>query len=145
VINDAYNANPVSMAAALEAFAETPAAGKRWLVLGGMRELGAAEREEHARLGRLVAMGPWAGLVAVGALGRLIADAAGDAAGFAGEVVRVGGPREAADALAERLGPGDTMLLKASRAERLEDLLNPLAARLKAGGSGGGDRTGERH
>jgi UDP-N-acetylmuramoyl-tripeptide--D-alanyl-D-alanine ligase len=70
-INDAYNANPMSMRAALQAFAQTAADGGRWLVLAGMRELGERAREEHLRLGRDLAGGPWAGLVTVGRRGRV--------------------------------------------------------------------------
>lgn len=52
LVNDAYNANPSSMRAAIEAFVESFPERTRWLVLGDMREMGAAARDEHEELGR---------------------------------------------------------------------------------------------
>ena len=123
-INDAYNANPMSMRAALDAFEQLDVAGRRWLVLGGMRELGAHAEEEHRALGRLVARGPWAGLVAVGEEGVWIRDAA--------RVENLQQARLAADAaeaarlLKDLIQPGDAVLLKASRGVRLEGVLDAL-------------------
>ncbi len=123
VINDAYNANPVSMAAALRTFAALPAAGARWLVLAGMRELGASQDARHRDLGAALAGGPWAGLVTVGPLGALLAQAA-RAAGMPGaRVLACPDHAAAARVLSERLRPGDAVLFKASRGERLEDVL----------------------
>lgn len=129
VINDAYNANPISMRAALKTFAEQSVSGGRWLVLGGMRELGVREREEHLLLGREVAGGPWAGLVAVGALGEWIAEGVGD---FGGRpLFRCPDCASAADTLVENVQPGDALLLKASRGEKLEEVLKQMENRLK--------------
>ncbi len=123
VINDAYNANPVSMRAALAAFAETSVRGSRWLVLGGMRELGADSRRAHEELGRSLVGGPWAGLIAVGELARGIADGAASG-GWAKKIVAAQTQAEAARALEELAGPGDAVLLKGSRGERVEEVLN---------------------
>ena len=120
-VNDAYNANPMSMRAALQAFAQTALDGGRWLVLAGMRELGEQRaREEHLRLGRELAGGPWAGLVTVGREGAWVADGA---APFMSVVLRCADAAEAADRLRERVRAGDGVLLKASRGERLERVL----------------------
>ena len=124
VINDAYNANPMSMRAALQAFARTPVSGRRWLVLGAMRELGAQARPGHVTLGQEVARGEWAGLLAVGAR----------AAGWPAERVQVcQEPAQAAALLRERTSPGDAVLLKASRGARLERVLEAWRNQIGAG------------
>jgi UDP-N-acetylmuramoyl-tripeptide--D-alanyl-D-alanine ligase len=122
VINDAYNANPMSMRAALRNFAELEVEGARWLVLGGMKELGAAEREEHRGLGTVVAEGPWRGVVCVGEMGGWIADAIADAGWRDERLIRCDSNEAAAQALKGRLRGGDAVLLKASRAVRLEEV-----------------------
>ncbi len=65
IILDAYNANPTSMKAAIENFATAEAAGKV-LLLGGMMELGAESREEHAGIIELISQYPWKKVVLVG-------------------------------------------------------------------------------
>jgi UDP-N-acetylmuramoyl-tripeptide--D-alanyl-D-alanine ligase len=110
VLNDAYNANPTSVAAALEALAALPAQ-RRTAVLGVMAELGPDGVDAHAEIAALAArLG--IRVVAVGA------PAYGD-----GEHVD---SIEQAAALLEPLGPGDAVLVKGSRVaalERLADLL----------------------
>ena len=130
IVNDAYNANPVSMRAALRAFAEMPVGGGRWLVLGGMRELGASAAEEHLQLGRECAREKWRGLVTVGPLGRLIADGAREA-GFEGGLYPCPDHAEAALILGAYLRPDDAMLLKGSRGERMEDVLKEWNSRME--------------
>ena len=120
VVNDAYNANPTSMAAALEACAAMVQPGGRLLaVLGYMAELGVIEEAEHERVGALAAVGVQR-LVVVGEGARPIARGAA-AAGLT-EVVVVdagAGPAAAVEALGE-LRPGDVVLVKASRVAGLE-------------------------
>ena len=123
VINDAYNANPASMRAALETFEHEPVSGKKWLVLGGMLELGDATAIEHQALGRLVAHGPWAGLITVGELAADVADGARAAGMIADRVLNCPDTRTAARELAKRVSAGDAVLLKGSRGSRLEDVL----------------------
>ncbi len=123
-VNDAYNANPMSMRAALAAFAEWPVRGKKWIVLGGMRELGASEQLEHMQLGFSLAKGPWQGLVTVGELGDRIAEGAEKAGMPARRICRCMDVREAACTLiAKGIAEGDAVLLKASRSEQLESVL----------------------
>lgn len=114
-INDAYNANPVSMRAAMMGFLETECAGKRWLVLGGMRELGDAEAELHAEVGKFAADLPVDRVLFVGPFAELLAARA--------EGICLADTREAAALLREQAQPGDTILLKASRGEKLEQII----------------------
>lgn len=123
-INDAYNANPASMEAALRTFArEGAAAARRWLVLGGMHELGATSQALHRELGREIAGGGWAGLVCVGALAAGVADGACAAGWPADRLARCADADEAAAWLDERLRPEDAVLLKGSRAEQVDEVL----------------------
>ena len=122
IVNDAYNANPASMAAALQTLAEMPAQGRRWAVLGGMRELGERSERDHRDIGRQAASAGLAGLLGVGPYGAMILDGA-HAAGFTGELRAAEDPREAALMLEAHTAVGDLILLKGSRSERLEDVL----------------------
>jgi UDP-N-acetylmuramoyl-tripeptide--D-alanyl-D-alanine ligase len=121
IIDDTYNASPASMRAALDLLGEVP--GRKFAVLGDMRELGAAEMEGHREVGRYAA-GIADVIYAVGEIGRWIGDAA-IAAGH-GNVHIVADQGEIAPALLSQLAPGDVVLLKASRALALETLLNEL-------------------
>jgi len=123
VVNDAYNANPVSMTVALRTFAELPVDGRKWLVLAGMLEMGAGETEAHENLGRMVAQGAWAGLIVVGELGSVIASAAVKAGMASDRVFRCRDHIVAAQRLGREAMPGDAVLLKASRGQRLEQVL----------------------
>ncbi len=126
LINDAYNANPLSMRAALETFASVRDAARKWLVLGDMLELGSAERKEHERVGRSVGAGDWAGLIAVGSRSRWLADEAERTAEGRFKVIRRANGREAAEQLAAIIAPGDAVLFKASRGARLEEAVARL-------------------
>ena len=121
-IEDEQNASPLSMRAALETFAATPAEGRKWLVLGGMLELGPDEERYHRDVGRLAARSRCDGLVAVGGRGGWIADGAAEAGMPEARIARCGNAASAASVLFERTKRGDTVLLKASRAMRLEDV-----------------------
>jgi UDP-N-acetylmuramoyl-tripeptide--D-alanyl-D-alanine ligase len=122
-INDAYNANPVSMRAALDALREKPVEGRRWLVLAGMYELGPTGEKEHVELGAVVAEQDWAGLIAVGEYGAWIAEGARAAGMSEARILRCGDTGEAATLLYQHASPGDTVLVKASRGEKLEQVL----------------------
>lgn len=121
-VDDAYNASPVSMEAALDTFASHPARTK-WVALGGMRELGLRGPALHREVGRLAAAGPWAGIVVAGDLASPIADGAVAAGWPADRLWRCDGPAGAAAVLAERARPGDAVLIKGSRGERMEGVL----------------------
>lgn len=130
VINDAYNANPVSMRAALRTFEETPVIGRRWLVLGDMRELGRHAATAHAALGTDVADGTWDGLVAVGELAAGIV-AATKQAGARIQTMVCGSAAEAGDWLTAQLGRGDAVLLKGSRGMHLERVVEAIERKRK--------------
>ncbi len=112
-INDAYNANPLSMRAAISAFAELPGSGRKFLVLGGMRELGAESEAEHCELARFVGALKFDCVITVGGLW-----------GAVGGVEKA----KALELLRENLRAGDRVLLKASRGEHLETVLEELKA-----------------
>ncbi|SEM04034.1 UDP-N-acetylmuramoyl-tripeptide--D-alanyl-D-alanine ligase [Blastococcus sp. DSM 46786] len=126
VVNDAYNANPESMRAALAAL--TGLAGTRRIaVLGGMAELGPDAGAEHERLGRDAVAAGVDLVVAVGADAVGIAGGATAAGRRAGEEsVHVPDRAAALALLSEVLRPGDVVLVKASRSHGLELLAADL-------------------
>jgi UDP-N-acetylmuramoyl-tripeptide--D-alanyl-D-alanine ligase len=128
VVNDCYNANPMSMRAALDELALT-AAGRRVAVLGDMLELGERdERRYHRELGEQARAAGVSLLVTVGTraawAGESFALAAGDA-----EHLHADDASAAAELLRSRLRAGDTVLVKGSRAVALERVAADLAAR----------------
>jgi UDP-N-acetylmuramoyl-tripeptide--D-alanyl-D-alanine ligase len=115
IVNDAYNANPTSMAAALHA-SRAMAGNGRWLaVLGEMAELGPFADEEHARVGRQLAALDADGLVAVGPWGAAIGTAAVRAGLPADRVHPATDPAEAERVIRSLMRSGDVVLVKASR------------------------------
>ncbi len=122
VINDAYNANPESMAAAINLLGEWAAVEKRpsWAILGQMHELGASSDEAHRLIGRLVAQRGIEHLLVVGSSADEILIGAREMAIADGEIVLDSGA--ALDYLRARIEPGSLILVKASRAEGLEKL-----------------------
>ena len=123
VINDAYNANPLSMRSAIKAFAGLPGAGEKWLVLGAMREMGLHEEHSHRFVGSFLSKYAWDGLIAVGETAERIADAAEDAGAEIGKVFRAEDTTQAARILMETSSPDARIFLKASRGEKLETVL----------------------
>ena len=128
IIDDTYNASPVSVAAALDFLAESPlAAGRhRYAVLGDMLELGPDEERLHREIGSKAA-GIAEALVTVGERGRWIGEAA-----IATGLTRVSMVRdadEARDAVERDLAPGvgDLVLVKGSRGIELDRLVSALA------------------
>jgi UDP-N-acetylmuramoyl-tripeptide--D-alanyl-D-alanine ligase len=128
LVDDTYNASPVSVAAALEFLAETPIhpGRHRYAVLGDMLELGPDEERLHREIGTRAA-GVVDGLVAVGERGRWIADAA-RAAGLA-RVAVADDARDAVAAVERELAPvvGDLLLVKGSRGVQLDLAVDALA------------------
>jgi len=121
VLDDSYNANPDSMRAALQTLASLPAEGARIAVLGRMGELGAESEPAHRSVGEAAARAGIDELIAVGAEAAFIAEAARNA-GMA-RVCHAADPAAAAALLAERVRPGDLVLLKGSRSARMERVL----------------------
>jgi UDP-N-acetylmuramoyl-tripeptide--D-alanyl-D-alanine ligase len=122
VIDDCYNANPMSMRAALDDLAAS-ASGRRVAVLGDMLELGPDERRFHAEIGAHARAAGVELLVTVGPLAQHIG------AGHAGAVHAVADAAAAAELVPGLLEPGDTVLVKASRGVGLEAVARALRAR----------------
>jgi UDP-N-acetylmuramoyl-tripeptide--D-alanyl-D-alanine ligase len=124
LINDAYNANPLSVAAALEALAARRAGGRAVAVLGEMAELGPDARRWHARAGRQAAALGVDLLVAIGPAARAYLD------GATGQVECCWFPdlTAAARALPSLVRPADVILLKGSRSAGLERLVEVIAS-----------------
>jgi UDP-N-acetylmuramoyl-tripeptide--D-alanyl-D-alanine ligase len=118
VVNDAYNANPDSMRAGLEALVAMARSGegRTWAVLGEMLELGAASDTEHAEIGRLTRKLGVDRLVVVGQGARGIhAGAVADGARDGEDSVAVPDSQTAQSLLRAALRPGDVVLFKSSR------------------------------
>jgi UDP-N-acetylmuramoyl-tripeptide--D-alanyl-D-alanine ligase len=123
VINDAYNASPDSMAAALKTLAQIASPPARSIaVLGEMAELGEYSQEEHDRIGRLAVRLNVKKLIVVGHGARHIHNAAGLEGSWDGESVLVDTPDEAYDLLRGNLGAGDIVLVKSSKSANLRFL-----------------------
>ncbi len=130
VVNDAYNANPDSMRAALKALAAIARGrgpdARSIAVLGEMRELGESSREEHDAVGRLAVRLDISQLVVVGEPARPIHLGASLEGSWGEESVFVADNDEAVAWLREHLHPGDVVLVKASRAAALERVAEAL-------------------
>jgi UDP-N-acetylmuramoyl-tripeptide--D-alanyl-D-alanine ligase len=124
VLDDAYNANADSMVAALETLCALPLQGRRVAVLGDMAELGAQSEAAHAEIGRRAAELGIGQLFAVGRMAPVIA-AAARAAGLS-RVIEFADVEAAKSAVKSFLKAGDVVLLKASRASRLERIAETL-------------------
>ncbi len=121
IINDAYNANPDSMTAALQLLATVE--GRKIAVLGDMLELGDKARAAHERLGACVAEGGIDWLITVGEFADVTAE---QAAARGVQVDVVDNPQAAVSLLRPALRAGDTVLVKASRALALERVVEGL-------------------
>jgi UDP-N-acetylmuramoyl-tripeptide--D-alanyl-D-alanine ligase len=120
VINDAYNASPDSMAAALKTLAQVQAPGRRTIaVLGEMSELGEFSGEEHDRIGLLAVRLGISQLVVVGQGARRLHISAINEGSWAGESAYVETADEAYDLVVSAARPGDTVLVKSSNAAGL--------------------------
>jgi UDP-N-acetylmuramoyl-tripeptide--D-alanyl-D-alanine ligase len=132
VINDCYNANPLSMRAALDDLASQETAGRRVAVLGDMLELGAGEAEHHREIGAYASGAGVELLVAVGPRAAAMVDA------FGGEARAVADAPAAAALARDIVAPGDLVLVKGSRGVGLEvvaEALQDEADTVQAGAS----------
>ncbi len=128
VVNDAYNANPDSMRAALRALvAMVGQGGRTWAVLGEMAELGGDSLAEHDAVGRLAVRLNVSKLVTVGGQAAAWLDMGAKNEGSWGEEsVHVSDAETAIDLLRDQLRPGDVVLVKASRSVGLERVAQAL-------------------
>jgi UDP-N-acetylmuramoyl-tripeptide--D-alanyl-D-alanine ligase len=121
IVNDAYNANPESVRAALATLADMTAGGRRgFAVLGQMTELGEESEGFHREAGMLAARAGVAGLVLVGEAAGPIGTGTRSVPSWSGELLQVPDPRAAARVLEQRLAGGDVVLVKASHSVGLQ-------------------------
>jgi UDP-N-acetylmuramoyl-tripeptide--D-alanyl-D-alanine ligase len=120
LLNDAYNANPNSMRAALETVSALSLNGRRVAVLGDMRELGKSSERYHREIGQFAAACKLDLLGCVGQQAALIAETAEKSGMPKGAICRFPDARAAANAVPAWLRDGDLVLLKASRSIHLE-------------------------
>ncbi len=120
IINDCYNASPLSMRAALDELASHDTAGRRVAVLGDMLELGRESEALHREMGEAAAEAGVDVLVTVGPRAVVMLDA------FDGESYAVADAQEAAALAGELVEPGDVMLVKGSRGVGLEVVAEAL-------------------
>jgi UDP-N-acetylmuramoyl-tripeptide--D-alanyl-D-alanine ligase len=128
IINDAYNANPDSMRAALTALNEFPGATRRLAVLGSMGELGQHASELHRGTGEFAARQNLAFLIAVGPHAEAYAKGAMAAGLGVNQIVAALDAQEATEALKPLLREGDAVLIKGSHFMGLEKLVSALTA-----------------
>ena len=128
ILNDAYNANPDSTAAALKALVAMSRGRPSWAVLGHMAELGTEASAAHDRVGRLAVRLGVAHLVTVGEDARPIHEAARLEGMFGGEAIFAATTDEAIAVLRARMEPDAVVLVKASRAAGLERIAHALEA-----------------
>ncbi len=124
VLDDTYNANPASMAAALEALAERGGEGHRVAALGDMLELGAASRELHRELGRTAANRGVTHLFARGDFADEVVAGALEGGCLHGSAVQA--HADVAAAVHALAPPGGTLLVKGSRGMRMEQVIEAL-------------------
>ncbi len=124
LVDDSYNANPSSVRAGIDVLCALP--GEHWLVLGEMAELGDETVASHAGIGDYARRAGITRLFAMGAAARYAVDAFGARASWYADATTLG------DALAASLEPGVTALVKGSRVNRLERVVERLAAPLPA-------------
>jgi UDP-N-acetylmuramoyl-tripeptide--D-alanyl-D-alanine ligase len=124
VLDDCYNANADSMLAALQTLMDLPCKGRRIAVLGDMAELGAHSEQLHEEVGRRAAELGVGQLFAIGRMAPIMARSARTAG--LNRVFEFPDVESAAPAVKNFMKPGDLVLLKASRAARLERIAEAL-------------------
>jgi UDP-N-acetylmuramoyl-tripeptide--D-alanyl-D-alanine ligase len=133
IVNDAYNANPQSAAAAIDVLEQMPCNGRRIAVLGEMRELGPQSEALHRKVGQRLRESGIQRVMLIGAATDAMEAALTSSGLFGPAVERCMSIEECQQRLIESVEPGDVVLLKASRAVALERLVAPLRARLEGG------------
>jgi UDP-N-acetylmuramoyl-tripeptide--D-alanyl-D-alanine ligase len=128
LIDDSYNANPSSVRAGIDVLCSLP--GEHWLVLGEMAELGPHTEASHTAIGDYARRAGVTRLYAIGAASRLAVAAFGTRGSWFEDGVRL------ADAVAASLDAGVTVLIKGSRVNRLERVVDRLQQPFAAVGNG---------
>lgn len=123
VINDAYNANPDSVRAAIDALDDLPDLGRRVLILGDMRELGPQTDRCHRQIGEKAGRSTAQVIISVGAHAQIVADGVTMTAGTTKRIYLYPSVETLMEKLPRMLESGDIILLKASRGVRLERII----------------------
>ncbi|MDD5174206.1 MAG: UDP-N-acetylmuramoyl-tripeptide--D-alanyl-D-alanine ligase [Candidatus Omnitrophica bacterium] len=126
VIDDVYNSNPLSMGSAIEALAGYPAKS-RWIVSADMLELGQREEEFHKVIGEAIAGSGFSGLITFGELSRHTSSRALECGMDKSRVWHCSDRGEIADILKRSMGSGDAVLVKGSRAMKMEEVVKELS------------------
>jgi UDP-N-acetylmuramoyl-tripeptide--D-alanyl-D-alanine ligase len=126
LLNDAYNANPASVKAALETLKTLPTRGRRIAIIGDMRELGPTAEKLHEEVGEFAATCSLHLLVCVGELSRHVAEAAIKGGMTEDRVKRFPDAEATAKEIVDQIADGDVVLLKASRGIHLEIVAKAL-------------------
>jgi UDP-N-acetylmuramoyl-tripeptide--D-alanyl-D-alanine ligase len=126
LIHDAYNASPSGMIASLRTFAAEPE--RRIVLLGSMAELGESAPASHRRLGPALAEVGATHILVLGEFAEELLVGAREAGVVEETLTRVKDTEEAVELLREWLRPGDILLVKGSRAYRLERVIEALKA-----------------
>jgi UDP-N-acetylmuramoyl-tripeptide--D-alanyl-D-alanine ligase len=124
--DDSYNSNPASLRAAVEAFLELPVAGKRWLALGDMLELGAASEDLHREIGVFCGRAKVDGILTIGAETVELNRAAAEQRKSPEHITHFLDVDALARYLNDLVAPGDAVLVKGSRAMRMERIIEAI-------------------
>lgn len=122
IIDDSYNSNPQSLCAAVRTLSRQDSSGKKILVAGDMLELGERAKEFHYDIGKLVAKSKIDLLISVGELSKNICQGAFDGGMEKGALLSCNSNQEAIDHLLGFARPGDAVLIKGSRAMKMEEI-----------------------
>ena len=131
IINDSYNSNPMSMKQAIEALRDITTKGRKILVAGDMLELGNLSGRFHHLVGRQAAESGIDLIIAVGKLAEHIARGAQEAGMNQKKIKMCNLTKEACDVVPNLIKEGDTILVKGSRAMKMEQIAERLEVQFK--------------
>jgi UDP-N-acetylmuramoyl-tripeptide--D-alanyl-D-alanine ligase len=125
--DETYNSNPASLKAAVDAFMEIPARGRRWLVLGDMLELGPSSEDLHREAGALCGRAKVDGIFTIGVETVALNRAAAEQRKSPDHITHFLDAAKLSAYLNELLAPGDAVLVKGSRGMRMETIIESIA------------------
>jgi UDP-N-acetylmuramoyl-tripeptide--D-alanyl-D-alanine ligase len=131
IINDTYNANPQSMKQAIEALRDMATEGRKILIAGDMLELGTFSGRFHHLVGKQAAESGIDLIVAVGKLAEHVAKGAQEAGMSVKKIKLYAVAKEACEKVATLIKKGDTILVKGSRAMKMEEIVDDLESQFK--------------
>ncbi len=131
IINDSYNSNPLSMRQAIEALGDMTTKGRKILIAGDMLELGNLSGRFHHLVGRQAAQSGIDLIVAVGKLAEYIAKGAQEAGMSQKKIKLCNIVKEASEVMPNLVKKGDVILVKGSRAMKMEQIVEGLEAQFK--------------